>query len=132
MRSLWTNAQNGGIVDSPAKGDGYVWTDIDYTFKGFFGLKKWKVKMTYPIFTSTYSGITVDFKNGAFQRDGMGAGHYLPERPLKFINFAVLNNHGGDTGTTSAVKNYMGITDLSCGHWGFNPRGYHNVHACGH
>jgi hypothetical protein len=25
----------------------------------------------------------------------------------------------------------MGITDLSCGWWGLEPKGYFNVHACG-
>ena len=130
-RDIWGNGQNGGIVESPAQEDGYVWTDIDYTFSGFFGLKKWKVKMTYPIFTSKYSKITIDLKNSAYKRDGKGGGYYLPDKPVKFINFAVLNTHGDDTGITSSVKNYMGITDLSCGSWGLEPEGYVNVHQCG-
>lgn len=130
-RDIWGNGQNGGIVKSPANGDGYVWSDIDYTFSGFFGLKKWKVKMTYPIFTSAHSGITIDFKNGAFKRDGKGSGEYLPDKPVKIINFASLNSHGEDTGITSSIKNYMGITDLSCGYWGLEPKGYFNIHLCG-
>jgi len=128
---IWGNGQNGGIVKSPAEGDGYVWTDYDYVFSGFWGLKKWKVKMSYPVFTSKYSGITIDLKNGAFLRDGKGGGRYLPDKPVKLINFAVLNHHGKDTGITSAVKNYLGITDLSCGYWGLKPEGYSNVHFCG-
>ena len=128
---VWCNAENGGVVSSPAEGDGYVWTEDDYIFEGLWGLKKWKVKMTYPIFTSTYSGITIDFKNGPFQRDGNGGGHYLKNRQLKFINFSVLNDHGDDTGITAAIKNYMGITDLSCGWWGLQPEGYVMVHECG-
>lgn len=127
---VWGNGQNGGIVNSPAN-DGYVWTDIDYVFKGLWGLKKWKTKMTYPIFTSSFSGITIDFKNGAYQRDGKGGGHYINNNIVKFINFAVLNDHGSDTGITSTIKNYMGITDLSCGSWGFEPEGYFNIHQCG-
>ena len=130
-KNLWGNGQNGGIVPSPAEGDGYIWSDIDYMYEGFWGFKKWKVKMSYPVFTSKYSGITIDFKNGAFLRDGKEGGKYLPDRPVKFINFAVLNTHGSDTGITSAIKNYMGITDLSCGGWGLKPEGYANVHACG-
>ncbi len=125
------NGQSGGIVRNPVEGDGYVWSDIDYSFYGFFGLKKWNVKMTYPIFTSKYSDLVVDFKNGVYKRDGKGGGKYLPEKNLKFINFAVLNTHGKDTGITSAVKNYMGVTDLSCGYYGLNPEGYFNVHQCG-
>ena len=128
---VWGNARNGGIVKGPWERDGYVWSDIDYEFSPLLGVKKWKVKMTYPIFTSLYSGITIDFKNGAFRRDGKGGGIYLPDRPLKFINFPVLNTHGKDTGITSTIKNYMGITDLSCGSFGLTPRGYYNVHTCG-
>ena len=128
---VWGNARNGGIVKGPWEGDGYVWSDIDYEFSPLLGIKKWKVKMSYPVFTSSYSGITIDFKNGAYLRDGKGGGKYLPDRPVKFINFAVLNSHGKDTGITSAVKNYMGITDLSCGATGLKPEGYYNVHYCG-
>ncbi len=128
---VWGNARDGGIVKGPWEGDGYVWSNIDYEFSPVLGLKKWKVKMSYPVFTSKHSGITIDFKNGAYLRDGQGGGKYLPEKPIKFINFAVLNTHGEDTGITSSIKNYMGITDLSCGAWGLEPKGYYNVHACG-
>lgn len=127
----WGNAQNGGIVKGPWEGDGYVWTDIDYVFSPFFGLRKYKVKMTYPVFTSNYSGITIDFKNGPYLRDGKGGGRYLSDRKIRFINFAVLNTHGSDTGITSAIKNYMGVMDLSCGKPGLKPLGYRNVHSCG-
>jgi hypothetical protein len=86
--------------------------------------------MSYPIFTSSYSGITVDLRHGAFRRDGAGGGSYLPSHPVTLVNFAVLNTHPR-TGITSAVKNYMGITDLSCG-WGRqSPKGYSTVHDCG-
>jgi len=128
---IWGNGQNGKIVKSAAEGDGYIWTDIDYRFYGFFGFKRWKVKMTYPVFTSKYSGITVDLKNGAFQRDSKGGGVYIEDKKIKLINFAGLNDHGPDTGITSATKNYMGITDLSCGWWGVEPKGYHGVHGVG-
>jgi len=130
-RDIWGNGQNGGIIRSPEDGDGYLWSDIDYTFSGFMGLKKWKVKMTYPIFTTSNRGISIDFKNGSFKRDGRGRCKYLPDRPVKLINFAALNTHGVDTGITAAIKNYMGIMDLSCGSWGMKPEGYVNVHQCG-
>ena len=113
----WCNAQNGGVVDGPVDGDGYVWSDIDYTLEGLWGFKKWKVKMTYPIFTSAFSGLTIDFKDGVFQRDGKGGGRYIQDKKIKFINFCVLNDHGEDTGITSSIKNYMGVMDLSCGWW---------------
>lgn len=130
-KDAWGNGMNGGVVKGPQEGDGYVWTDIVYHYSPIFGIKKWKVMMTYPVFTSAYSGITIDLKNGAFRRDGKGGGEYLRDRRVKLINFPVLNSHGEDTGITSSLKNYMGITDLSCGVPGLTPEGYHNVHACG-
>ena len=128
---IWGNAGGGKIVEGPEDGDGYVWSDLDYEYSAWFGLKKWKVKMTYPIFTSSYSGITIDFKNGAYLRDGKKGGSYLSNKPIKFINFAALNTHGSDTGITSSLKNYMGIMDLTCGAPGVTPQGYYNVHHCG-
>lgn len=127
-KDIWGSSQNGGVVKSWREGDGYVWTDEEFRFKGFLGLKTWVVKMSYPIFTSPYSGITVDFKNGAFDRK---TGQALTDRSVKFINFAGLCDHGPDTGITSAVKNYMGISDMSCGYWGLEPPGYANVHFVG-
>jgi hypothetical protein len=53
----------GGRVSSPEEGDGYVWSEEEYIYQGR------KVKMSYPIFTSTYSGLTIDFKNGVW-KDG--------------------------------------------------------------
>jgi hypothetical protein len=64
--------------------------------------------MTYPIF-KTDRGKMVDFKNGVWQK-----GAYT-EQPLKFINLAALNHHSTYCGATSAIKNYLGITDLSGG-----------------
>lgn len=127
----WGSGQNGGVVKSPAEGDGYVWSDEEYVYKKKLGLKSWRVKMSYPVFTSSYSGVTIDLKEGAFLRDGKGGGRYLAERPVRLINFPVLNTHGKDTGITSSIKNYMGITDMSCGRWGKEPDGYVNVHQCG-
>ncbi|HGY56259.1 MAG TPA: DUF362 domain-containing protein [Caldithrix abyssi] len=128
---IWGNGQDGGLVKSVAEGDGYIWGPEEYHFTGFLGLKTWKVMMSYPVFTSAYSGISIDLRRGAFRRDGKGGATFLPDRPVKLINFAVLNDHGKDTGITSAIKNYMGITDLSCGWWGIEPEGYHSVHGVG-
>ena len=125
----WHNAHDGGIVSGPEEGDGYVWTDIECTYRPWqtYWIKKWVVKMTYPIFTSSYSGVTIDLKNGAFQRDENG-GSYLKDRSVKLINFSVLNDHP-NTGVTASVKNLMGIVDLSCGEPDY--RGYYDVHDCG-
>lgn len=64
--------------------------------------------MTYPI-VRTDQGTIVDFKNGAWEKGSYSG------RPLRFINFSALNHHSTYCGMTSAIKNYMGITDLSGG-----------------
>lgn len=109
----------GKIVRGPEDGDGYVWTDIEYSYDGK------KTKMTYPIFTSKSSSTTIDFKNGAWKN-----GEYTSQ-PVKFINFAVLNHHSNFAGVTSSVKNYLGIVDLSCGYIGTKPERYYNFHHMG-
>ena len=107
-----------GTISAPEEGDGYVWTDEDYIFNGL------KTKMTYPIFTSKYSKVTIDLKNGAWKD-----GHYTGQ-PVKLINFSALNHHG-NAGITAATKNYMGIVDLTCGFNGSTPTGYYNFHYIG-
>ncbi|MCP4650120.1 MAG: DUF362 domain-containing protein [PVC group bacterium] len=106
-------------ISHPREGDGYVWTDIEFTYAGK------KTKMSYPIFTSAYSGVRIDFKNGAWKN-----GKYTGQ-PVKFINFAVLNHHSDFAGVTSSVKNYLGVVDMTCGYQGVEPQGYHNFHYIG-
>jgi hypothetical protein len=106
-------------VRGPEEGDGYVWSDVEYRYEDK------KVKMSYPIFTSTFSGVTVDFRNGAWSR-----GRYTGQ-PVKFINFAGLNHHGDYAGVTASVKNYLGIVDMTCGYTGVTPEGYVNFHHIG-
>ncbi len=112
------DAGNWGIVTGPEDGDGYVWSNEDYVFNNL------RTKMTYPVFTSAFSGTTIDLKNGAW-RNGTYTG-----QPIKLINFSALNHHG-NTGITSAIKNYMGIVDLSCGFHGSTPPEYYNFHYIG-
>jgi hypothetical protein len=109
----------GRIVTNPGEGDGYVWTDIEYSYNDK------KTKMTYPIFTSTSSNTTIDFKKGAW-RDGKYTG-----QPVKFINFAGLNHHSDFAGVTGSVKNYMGIVDLTCGKTSGKSENYYNFHNIG-
>lgn len=113
--SRFTLADPGRIVSGPDEGDGYVWTDYDYTYNGK------KTKMNYPIFTSTCSGVTIDFKNGAWKN-----GRYTGQ-PIKFINISALRNHS-NAGVTATIKNYLGVVDLSCGYHGIKPSGYYNFH----
>jgi hypothetical protein len=69
----------------------------------------------------------VDFKNGVWEK-----GAYTGQ-PLKFVNFAALNHHSTYCGATSAVKNYLGITDLSGGpdpkNGGKLTEEYYNFHS---
>ena len=123
LPGMWGGAENGGVVSGPVQGDGYVWRE-DLVYVAPNGRK---AMMSYPIFTSSYSGLTIDFKNGPWK-----GGKYLKDRSLKFINFAGLNHHGPDTGVTSSVKNYLGICDMTCGYRGRGPEGFHNFHYVGY
>ena len=116
----WGGAENGGLVKGPEEGDGYVWCrDIEYVAP-----TGRKTLMSYPIFTSSYSGLKIDLKNGAWKN-----GDFI-DIPVKLINFAVLNHHD-QTGVTASIKNYLGIVDMTCGRRGLQPRGYYNFHSIG-
>ena len=119
---LQGDASSGQRVTGPEDGDGYVWRD-DIVYKAPNDHICW---MTYPVFTSTYSGITIDFKNGPWKN-----GTYLKDRKLKFINFSALNHHGPYSGVTASVKNLMGVVDMTCGFQGSEPEGTYNVHYVG-
>lgn len=119
----WGGAENGGVVGGPGDGNGYVWRS-DLIYVSPTGRK---AMMSYPVFSSSFSGITVDFKDGPW-KDGA----YLKDRSLRFINFAGLNHHGADTGVTSSIKNYLGICDMTCGYRGTGPAGFHNFHFVGY
>jgi hypothetical protein len=110
---------DGHRVDGPEQGDGYVWTDEDFEFEGR------KTKMTYPVFTSAHSGVTIDFKNGAWKD-----GDYT-QQPIKFVNFATLNHHSPTFGVTASIKNYLGVVDMTCGVHGTEPEGFYNFHYVG-
>ena len=107
-------ASGGKRVYGPDDGPGYVYCDgsggvplIQFD-NGQQGEKYRSVIMTYPIF-KTDKGTIVDFKNGVW-----GNGAYT-DQPVKFINLAALNYHSRFCGATSAIKNYLGISDLSGG-----------------
>ena len=111
----WINVSAGGKrVFSPSDGVGYVYCDgtggaplISFD-NGAKGDNFREVIMTYPIF-KTDKGTIIDFKNGIWEK-----GTYT-EQPLRFINFSALNHHSNYCGATSAIKNYLGISDLSGG-----------------
>lgn len=118
---LHGGAEGGSVVKGPWEGDGYVWRH-DMVYKGPSG---YKTLMNYPVFTSSYSGTTIDLKNGAWKN-----GKYI-DTPVKLINFPSLNHHGTWAGATAAIKNYLGIVDMTCGYRGTQPEGYRNFHYIG-
>jgi hypothetical protein len=111
----WIDIDKGGKrVFSPVNGCGYVYCDgtggvpLISMDNGAQGDDFREVIMTYPIF-KTDNGTVIDFKNGIWEK-GAYTGH-----PLKFINVTALNHHSAYCGATSAIKNYLGISDLSGG-----------------
>lgn len=129
----WIDAGAGNKRTSgPAKGTGYVYCDgtggnplISCENKGK-GENYRATIMTYPIFSSA-KGTIIDFKNGVWEK-----GSYT-KQPIKFINLSALNHHSTYCGMTSAVKNYMGVTDLSGGpdphEGGRLTKDYYNFHS---
>jgi hypothetical protein len=114
VRHLIDVGAGGRRVFRPQDGSGYVYCDglngiQQITCEnGEKGQKRRVTIMTYPI-VNTDRGTIVDLKNGIWER-----GAYTGQ-PLRLINFSALNYHSTYCGMTSAIKNYMGITDLSGG-----------------
>jgi len=118
---LHGGAEGAGVVNGPWEGDGYVWCH-DMAYKSTSGHK---TLMSYPVFTSSYSGTIIDLKHGAWKD-----GKYI-DTPVKMINFSSLNHHGTWAGATAAIKNYLGIVDMTCGYRGTQPEGFMNFHYIG-
>lgn len=120
-KPLQGDACCGTRVENPGQGDGYVWMD-DCFYVSPVGRK---CLMTYPVFTSSFSGIRIDLKKGAWKE-----GHYL-NVPIRLINFSALNHHSRYAGVSASVKNLMGVVDMSCGFPGDLPKNTYNVHHIG-
>jgi hypothetical protein len=116
------NGKGNSRVRGPEDGDGYVWMDDNY----YLSPTGRKCLMTYPVFTSNYSGITIDLKNGPWKD-----GNYLTDRDVRLINFSALNHHGRYAGVSASVKNLMGVVDMTCGFPGDTPEGTFNTHHIG-
>lgn len=129
----WINIDAGGKrVYSPADGPGYVLCDgtgevpLLAISNGLKDEKRREVIMSYPIF-QTDKGTTIDLKNGIWRK-----GSYTGQ-PLKFVNCAALNHHSFYCGPTSAIKNFLGVCDLSGGpdpnNHGKLTNKYYNFHS---
>jgi len=129
----WVDVDEGGKrVFGPKDGPGYAYCDgtggvplISFD-NGAGGDEYRAVIMSYPIF-KTDKGTIVDFMKGIWEK-----GAYTGQ-PLRFINFAGLNHHSIYCGATSAVKNYLGVSDLSGGpdphNGGLLTGKYYNFHS---
>jgi len=116
----------------PSDGSGYVYCDgsngvpLISCENGNEGKDHRVTIMTYPIF-KTDKGTIIDFKNGIWKN-----GDYTGQS-LRFINFSALNHHSIYCGMTSAIKNYLGIVDLSGGpdpkNGGLLTEDYYNFHS---
>ena len=129
----WIDVDAGGKrVYGPSEGNGYVYCDgsggipLVSCDNGAKGDDFRATIMTYLVFT-TDKPTVIDFKNGVWER-----GSYTGQ-PVRFINFAALNHHSTYCGATSAVKNYLGVTDLSGGpdpnKGGCLTKNYYNFHS---
>ena len=118
---LMLQGSGDSVVTHPSEGDGYIWPK-DLFYECPYGNK---CLLSYPVFTSSYSGVTIDLKDGAF-KDGSYTG-----QPIKFINFSAINHHGRYTGVTASIKNFMGVVDMTCGYPSPNPDGHFNTHHIG-
>jgi hypothetical protein len=104
----------GRRVFGPSDGIGYVYCDgsnqvpLIACENGVSGSNRRATIMTYPISKSD-KGSVIDFKHGIWEK-----GSYTGQ-PLRFVNFVALNHHSVFCAATSAIKNYMGVADLSGG-----------------
>ncbi|MEN8140606.1 MAG: DUF362 domain-containing protein [Thermodesulfobacteriota bacterium] len=114
------DAAGGRVVRSVEEGDGYVWL-ADKIYESPEGRR---CMMTYPVFTSRYSGKKIDIMRGSLVN-----GEYVDN--VKLVNFSCLNHHGRAFGVTASIKNLMGVTDMTCGFQGREPTGMYNMHFVG-
>jgi hypothetical protein len=107
-------ASGGKRVHSPADGPGYVLCDgtggapLLAFDNGLQGKDRREVVMSYPILR-TDRGTLVDYRLGVWENRA------YTEQPVKLVNCAGLNHHSVYCGVTSAVKNFLGVSDLSGG-----------------
>lgn len=111
----WIDVQDGNKrVIHPADGPGYVYCDGTNSVplislnNGAKNPDYRETIATYPI-CRTDKGTMIDFKSGIWEK-----GAYT-DQPFKYVNFSALNHHSRYCGMTSAIKNYLGVSDLSGG-----------------
>ena len=122
---IWRNVDdtiNWPVVSGPQQGQGWVRPEWTSPTSGCL------FYLSYPIIESPYSGRYIDLKNGVYDNG------YDTQARLRYIKMPNLNNHGTAAqqdyaGITSAVKSFLGITDLQ-GLWnGPFPDGHRHLHT---
>ncbi len=110
--------------------DGYHW-DLDQSFRLRRSLVDFaQTPLTWPRFTSPFSGRVIDLRDGVLRREGDRL--VADGRRLTFIAMTTANEHD-TTGFTGCCKSAMGLVDMSAGEFGTDPRvrGYRCVHMFG-
>ncbi|UCD18235.1 MAG: hypothetical protein JSV44_04805 [Candidatus Zixiibacteriota bacterium] len=124
---LWRNQdqpEQWPVVTGPQQGQGWVrpeWRSP--TSNCLFYL-------AYPVIRSPYSNRLIDLKNGVYDNG------YEGQPDLKFIKMPNLNNHGYSAqqdyaGITSAIKSFLGITELENAYSGPYNDGHRHLHTYG-
>lgn len=123
MRNM-DDSDNWPVINSPADGQGWIRPEWQSPTSGCL------LYLPYPIIRSPYSYRLLDLKNGVYDNG------YANQPGLKFIKMPNLNNHGSNAqqdyaGVTSAVKSFLGITELENDFRGPFNDGHHNMHTYG-
>lgn len=110
------------VLSGPAEGQGWIRSEWNSPTSGCL------FYLPYPVIRSPYSNRLVNLKNGVYENST------LTPVPLKFIKMPNLNNHGWNSqqdyaGVTSAVKSFLGITELEGDYRGPFQDGHKNMHA---
>jgi hypothetical protein len=126
----WYGGDGRGPIAAGEERDGYRWD-----FDDIFSVPRSRVDaartpLTWPVFTSPRSGVTVDLRDGLYRRVGGKRGPVTQK--LTWITMTTANEHP-NTGYTGCCKSAMGIVDMSAGRLGTDPRirDYQSVHHFG-
>ena len=122
---IWRNIDEPSdwpVIIGPQDGQGWVRPEWQSPVSGC------NLYLAYPIILSPYSGRLIDLKNGIYDNG------YQGQPPLRFIKMPTLNNHGSSgsqdyAGITSAIKSFLGITELEGDYRGHYADGHYQMHT---
>jgi len=122
---IWRNQDDPGnwpVVAGPQNGQGWVRPEWQSPTSGCL------LYLPYPIIRSPYSNRLIDLKNGVYDNG------YAGQPQMRFVKMPNLNNHGNNAqqdyaGVTSAIKSFLGITELENDFRGPFNDGHRNMHT---